>query len=68
MARRCENAYKDTGDDTLRCRLMGGSGNCCGYTKFCRLTGHWENSEGFAQCTLRRRIEIKQDLKGEERQ
>lgn len=67
MARRCEHAYKAPGDDTLRCRGMGGSGNCCGYIKFCRLTGHWENSESWHQCALRKRLNNPENLKGDEK-
>ena len=69
MARRCEHAYKNHGDDTLRCRAMGGSGNCCGYVKFCRLTGHWEKSDAWNSCALRKRLNIQQEsLKGENKQ
>lgn len=67
MTRRCEHAYKARGDDTLRCRGMGGSGNCCGYIKFCRLTGHWENSENWQQCALRKRLNNQENLKGDEK-
>ena len=50
---RCPMAYrKCPQDDTLRCKKMGYPNDCCAHTKFCRATGHWENSEFWAKCPL----------------
>lgn len=51
----CEFAYKKNGnDDTVRCRLLSPSGDCCGNVKFCRMTGHWENSGNYKGCPIRK--------------
>lgn len=53
---RCEFSYKKVGnDDTVRCRLLHPNGDCCGNVKFCRTTGHWENTENYETCPVRRR-------------
>lgn len=60
----CEFAYKKGGDDTVRCKLMNPNGDCCGYVKFCRLTGKWENSNNWKTCLYRKRgIELEGEKK-----
>lgn len=61
MGHPCESAYKRYGDDTMRCKRMEYPDDCCAHVKFCRVTGHWENSDGYTACPLRN----KSDLKGE---
>lgn len=61
MSYRCEKAYKRAGDDTLRCDQMQYPNDCCAHVKFCRITGHWENGETYADCPLRK----SKNLKGE---
>ena len=57
----CEFSFKRGGDDTVRCRALPESGNCCGHVKFCRITGRWENSEMFKNCIVRKK---QKDLNG----
>lgn len=61
----CEFSYKKNGaDDTVRCTLLHKNGDCCGNVKFCRLTGHWENSENYERCPVRKRgIELEKEKK-----
>ena len=61
----CEFSYKKTGaDDTVRCKLMGGNGDCCGNVKFCRMTRHWENTNDYKNCPVRLRgLELKEEKK-----
>lgn len=50
---RCPHAYrKNSADDTLRCKKMGYPNDVCAHTKYCRMTGHWENSDLWAKCPL----------------
>lgn len=50
---RCPQAYRhDAQDDTLRCRKMGYPNDCCGNVKFCRITNHWENTDGWKRCPM----------------
>lgn len=50
---RCPNAYRhDTQDDTLRCRKMQYPNDCCAFVKFCRMTDHWENTNGWNDCPM----------------
>lgn len=61
----CEFSYKKGGgDDTVRCKLMSGNGDCCCNVKFCRQTWHWENTKDYKDCPVRRRgIELKEESK-----
>lgn len=52
---KCEFAFKDGGDDTVRCKLLSPNGNCCGNVKFCRMSGRWENNDGWKKCPVRKR-------------
>lgn len=62
---RCPHAYRyNAQDDTLRCRLMKYPNDCCAHVKFCRATGHWENSEFWVKCPLLKKIK---DLEGEKK-
>ena len=59
---RCPNAYrKNSADDTLRCKLMSYPNDVCAHTKYCRMTGHWENSDQWARCPL---LNIKKPAEG----
>lgn len=64
MRERCEHAYKCDRDDTVRCKLMRPPNDCCGFVKFCRMTGHWENNDSFPHCVIRKNQRL-QSLKGE---
>jgi hypothetical protein len=58
----CEFSYKKDADDTVRCRLMNGNGDCCGNVKFCRITRHWENTDVYKACPVRKRgIELERE-------
>lgn len=60
----CEFSYKKGADDTVRCRLLNANGDCCGNVKFCRMTGKWENSDGFKNCPVRKHgIELEGERK-----
>jgi len=61
----CEFSYRKNGnDDTVRCKLLNPNGDCCGNVKFCRQTGHWENTRDYARCPIRAKgNELKEELK-----
>jgi hypothetical protein len=31
---------------------MGYPNDCCGNVKFCRITNHWENTDGWKRCPM----------------
>jgi len=52
----CEFGFKKGGgDDTLRCKILDPMSNCCVHVKFCRMTGHWENSDQYKECPMRKK-------------
>ena len=60
----CEFSYKKGADDTVRCKMLSPNGDCCGCVKFCRMTRHWENSESYTNCPIRKRgMELKKEDK-----
>ena len=52
----CEFSYKHGADDTVRCKKLNGGGDCCGCVKFCHVSGHWENSDTYKNCPIRKKF------------